>query len=307
MASVIFVGIETALPSHAAPCGPMFWINALAAQEAFLIRRGSPPATPPASPTPRSRLMPTTTSYTPSRRSQNLRADGDLAVQIVHADAQLRQVLSQVLAMRLVSVVTSALTHRHARLISASRSSIWPFVGLTSDHRVEQAGRADHLLYDLLGVLALVRPRRGADIDDLVDAPRTLSRSGRLSSARQPETIPTSTCLRLRSPLYMPRTCAQRHVALVHEEQPVRREIVEQRPRRTQRAAKAARCSSRRRRNSPPHAASPGHSGALLDALRLQQLALRLEEIDLLLKLLFDVDQRFFQSLLRRLSKCLAG
>jgi len=53
-------------------------------------------------------------------------------MQVAHLDAVLGKVIGQILAMRLVSVVTAALAGLYRALISERRSSTWVAAGRTS-------------------------------------------------------------------------------------------------------------------------------------------------------------------------------
>ena len=116
-----------------------------------------------------------------------------------------------------------------------------------------QAGGADDLLDHLLGVLLLVGPGRGRDEDDAVDVLVELLEVQRpvVQRARQAEAVLDQRLLA--------REVAEEHAAhlrhgdvrLVDEQQPVVREVVEQRPgRRAGVAARAGGASSSRCRSS---------------------------------------------------------
>ena len=127
--------------------------------------------------------------------------------------------------------------------------------------------------------------------------------SGRLSSAdgsRNPKS--TRISLRVRSFLYMPTTCGIGHVRLVDDEQPVRREVVEQRPR--PRAGLAPRQVARVVLDAGAVAELAHHLEVerrpLAEPRGLERPALGFELADPLLHLGLDVDDGFLELVGRR-------
>ena len=94
-------------------------------------------------------------------------------------------------------------------------------------------GRADQLLDGALALLVLVRPGRRGDVDRLVDVLLELLERQRpvVERGRQPEPEVDEDLLARPVVLVHADDLRDRHVRLVDDEQPVRREVVEQRPR----------------------------------------------------------------------------
>ena len=101
------------------------------------------------------------------------------------------------------------------------------------DHRVDQAGRANDLLDNLLRVCQLVGSRCGAGVDHLVERGLKLVEAQRtvVHGAGQPE--PEVDQHLFARPIAVVHAAQLRdgHVRLVDDEQPVGREVVQQRPR----------------------------------------------------------------------------
>ena len=165
-------------------------------------------------------------------------------------------------AIFLVSVVTRARSPRSARSrISPSRSSIWLVVGPDVDLGVDEAGRADDLLDDVLGRAPLEVARRGRDEDQLADPLEELGQLQRpvVERRRQPEAGVDQRQLARAVALVHAAELAHRVVRLVDEAEEVVGEEVEQRVGRLARArgrrgcASSSRCPSRSRaRGSSP-------------------------------------------------------
>ena len=105
---------------------------------------------------------------------------------------------------------------------------------LHGDRWIDDAGRADELLHDLaLAALQLVRPGRGAHVDRLVDRGLELLERQRPVVQRRRKAEPEVDEDLLACPVVLVHAddLRDRHVRLVDDEQPVRREVVEQRPR----------------------------------------------------------------------------
>ena len=133
----------------------------------------------------------------------------DLRVEVLDLDAHLVQVVGQVLG----HLLGQRRDDDPLAPLDAAADVLDEVVDLAlgrpdADRRVDDAGRPDELLDDLLGALELVRAGRGAHEDDLVEVASNSSNvSGRLSSAdgrRKPKS--TRISLRVRSFLYMPTT-----------------------------------------------------------------------------------------------------
>ena len=113
------------------------------------------------------------------------------------------------------------------------RSSIWPSVGWTLIcGSTMPVGRIE-LLDDLLRALELVRPGRRAHVDDLVEVVLELLEGQRavVERRRQPEAEVDQDLLARAVVLVHADDLRDGHVALVDDQQPVGREVVEQRPR----------------------------------------------------------------------------
>ena len=185
--------------------------------------------------------------------------------------------------MRLVSVVTSTRSLRLARSrISASRSSIWPLTGRISTCGIDEAGGADDLLDDDAGgARELVGAGRGGDVDGLVDAVLELLEFERAVVHGRGQTEAVVDEILLAAAVAEPHAVDLRNggVALVDEEQEVAREVVEQRGRRL--AGQAAGEVARVVLDAVAVAHGLDHfeieAGALMDALRLDHAALRLQ------------------------------
>jgi hypothetical protein len=157
--------------------------------------------------------MPTSTSNSPSRSvAQDLDAleRVDLGVQVAHPDAELEQVVGEVLGHLL-----GERGDQHA-LVASTRAAdlVHEVVDLAlrwahDDLGVDQAGRADDLLDDLLTVsssycagVAETKTTCGTRSSELVEAQRPV-----VERARQPEAVLDERVLRERSPSYMPCIC----------------------------------------------------------------------------------------------------
>ena len=161
------------------------------------------------------------------------------------------------------------------------------------DDRIEQPRRPDDLFHDLAGMLALVECRRGADVDRLRDVVVKLLKGQRpvVKRAGQAEAIVDQHFLARPVAVVHAAHLRQRHVALVHDQQPVGREVVEQRPRRAARRAAGQGAAVVLDAVAVAHLAQHLDVivGALADALGFQQLALRLKEGHLLIQLFLDL------------------
>ncbi len=136
--------------------------------------------------------------------------------------------------MRLVSVVASTRSPRSTRsLMRSMRSSIWPSVGRTSMVGIDDAGGPDELLHHALRALQLPGAGRGAHVHDLVEVGLELLERQRpvVQRGRQAEAEVDEDLLAGAVVLVHARDLRDGHVALVDDEQPVGREVVEQRPR----------------------------------------------------------------------------
>ena len=99
--------------------------------------------------------------------------------------------------------------------------------------RVDDARRPDQLLDDLLALLVLVRAGRRRDVDRLVDVVLELLERQRpvVERRREPEAEIDQDLLAGPVVLVHAHDLGDGHVRLVDHEQPVGREVVEQRPR----------------------------------------------------------------------------
>ena len=102
-----------------------------------------------------------------------------------------------------------------------------------ANERIDDTGRADELLDDPLAPLQLVRTGRRAHVDRLVDAGLEFLECQRavVERRRQPEAEVDEDLLARPVVLVHADDLRDRHVRLVDDQQPVRGEVVEQRPR----------------------------------------------------------------------------
>ena len=198
----------------------------------------------------RSRLMPTSTSNSPSRSdAQDLDALDrvDVGVQVLHPDPGLGEVGRQVLRHLLREGRDEdavALPPRSAS-IRARRSSICPLVGHDLDGRVDEARRPDHLLDDRVGDLlprrARASPRRRRPGGRARGTPRSAAGGCRgREGSRKPCSTRTSFARLVTRVL--PVELRHRHVGLVDDDEEVVGEVVEQRVGPLARRARPSRC-----------------------------------------------------------------
>ena len=144
------------------------------------------------------------------------------------------------------------------------RSSIWPFVGLDDHLGIDQPGRPDDLLDDLVGHAQLVRARRGRQEHRLVDPLEHLVERERpvVARRRQAEAVLDEHVLAAAVALELAVQLRHRDVALVDDEQEVVGEVVEQRERRLAERCdrRCASSSSRCRCSSRPRPSSRGRT-----------------------------------------------
>ena len=173
-----------------------------------------------------------------------------------------------------------------------------------ADLRIDDAGRADELLDVPLAALELVRPGCRAHVDGLVDGRLELLEGQRpvVEGGRQPEPEVDEDLLARPVVLVHPDDLRDRHVRLVDHEQPVRREVVEQRP--WPRAGLAPGEMTRVVLDAGAVAELAHHleveRRALAEPGALERAALGLEPGDTLLHLGLDVDDGFLELVLRR-------
>ena len=256
----------------------------------------------------RRRLIPTRTSYTPSRRSRRI-CDPlervDLAVEVLDLDPELAQVVGQVLG----HLLGQGRDDRPLAALDPAADLLEQVVDLAlgradGDLRVDDAGRPDELLDDPLALLELVRAGRRAHVDGLVDGRLELLEGQRpvVERRRQPEPEVDQDLLAGPVVLVHADDLRDRHVALVHDQQPVRREVVEQRPRpRAGRAPGEVAAVVL----DPGAVAELAHHleverRPLAEAGRLEDPALRLQLADPQLHLGLDVDERLLELVGRR-------
>ena len=174
-----------------------------------------------------------------------------------------------------VSVVTSTRASASARpLISATRSSIWPFVGFTMISGSIRPGRAHDLLDDLRRGFALVRARRRRHEQHLVHPLGELLEPQRpvVHRRRQPEAVRDERLLARPVALELAVQLRDRDVRLVDDAQPVVGEVVEQRVRRlvALAAVEVHRVVLDARHSCRPRAASRGRSSCACAAAALR-------------------------------------
>ena len=230
----------------------------------------------------RSRLMPTSTSNSPSRSvAQDLDPleRVDLGVEVADPHAQLEQVVGEVLGHLLGERGDQHPLRRprHAVAISAIRSSIWPLVGRTMTSGSRRPGGPDDLLDDLVGHLAArtgpaspTGRRPGRPARELLEAQRPVVERG-----RQPEPVLDEGLLA--GPVALVLAVQLRHgdVALVEHDEEVVGEVVEQGVRGLARAAgrRGGASSSRSRAVADLAHHLEVVRGAHAQPLRLEQLA----------------------------------
>src|SRR5579884_796305 len=227
----------------------------------------------------------------------------DVRVQVVNLDVQVFQVLGQVLGHLL-----GQRRHQHALALLHTLTYLADEVvnlasgRLDDNRRVYQAGGPDDLLDDLLAVLALVGAGRGRDKEGLADALLELVPLERavVSGRGQAKAVLDERVLAGLVAVVHAAQLRDRLVALVNDDQEVLREVIEQ-------------CVRRRARRAPIQEARvvldagavaqllhhlKVEISALLNTLRLQQLAPALEVGDALCQLLLDLDDGTLQALL---------
>ena len=213
--------------------------------------------------------MPTRTSKTPRRRSRRIATRSSVSTSLWRywtLTPSSLQVVGQVLG----HLLGEGRDQRALAALDPHADLLEQVVDLAlgrpdRDRRVDDAGRADELLDDLLAAaLQLVRPGRRAHVDGLVDGRLELLERQRpvVERGRQPEPEVDEDLLARPVVLVHADDLRDRHVRLVDDEQPVRREVVEQRPRprARPRAARGGASSSRRRSSSRARAASRGRT-----------------------------------------------
>ena len=228
----------------------------------------------------------------------------DLRVQVVRADAHLLQVVGQVLGHLL-----RQRRHQHPLFPLDTNLDLLQQVidlmlrRLHFDRRVEQARRPHELLDDLRADLVLVRAGRRGRKDHLVHVVLDLTEVERAVVHRggQPEAEVDQRLLARHIAVVHAARLRHRDVRLVDHEQPVVREVVEQRPRR---AAGAPAGEVARVVLDARAVAGLAHrldvvTRALLQPRRLQDAVERLQLLDALLQLLLDVLDRQLQLALR--------
>ena len=175
MESVTWSAYITTWPSTFRAARPMVWMSAVSERRkpSLSASRMATNDTSGRSRPSRRRLMPTSTSNSPSRRPR--RISTRWMVSMSEWRYRTRMPSSRRYSVRssdifLVRVVTSTRWSAASRArISATRSSIWPLVGPDHDLRVHQPGRPDDLLHHPGRHLHLERRRGGAHEDDLPD------------------------------------------------------------------------------------------------------------------------------------------
>ena len=244
--------------------------------------------------------MPTRTSKTPSRRSRRIATRSSVSTSLWRywtLTPSSREVVGEVLG----HLLRQRRDERPLAALDPEPDLLEQVVDLAVgradlDRRVDDAGRPDELLDDLLAPLQLVRPGRRAHVDDLVEVALELLERQRPVVERRRQAEPEVDEDLLAGPVVLvhPDDLRDRHVRLVDDEQPVRREVVEQRPR------PGARLAPREVARVVLDAGAEPELAHHLEVERrplpepggLEDPALRLELADPLLHLGLDVDDR---------------
>ena len=157
----------------------------------------------------------------------------DLAVQVLDLDAELLEVVGEVLG----HLLGERRDERPLPPVDPCPDLLEEVVDLTvgradPDDRIDDAGRADELLDDGLAALELVRAGSRAHVDGLVHRRLELLEGQRpvVERRRQAEAEVDQDLLAGPVVLVHADDLRDRHVRLVDDQQPVRREVVEQRP-----------------------------------------------------------------------------
>ena len=229
----------------------------------------------------------------------------DLAVEVLDLHAQFLQVVRQVLghllgqgrdqsALAALDPTADLLEQVVDLALGRADGDLW----------VDDASRPDELLDVPLAALQFIRPRRRAHVDRLVDRRLELLERERpvVERRRQPEPEVDQDLLARPVVLVHADDLRDRHVRLVDDQEPVRREIVEQGPR--SRARFAAREMARVVLDPGAIAELAHHleveGGPLAEAGAFEGATLGFETGDPLLHLGLDVDDRFLELVLRR-------
>ena len=157
----------------------------------------------------------------------------DFRVEVLDLDAEFVQVIGQIFG----HLLRQRRDDRTLALLHATADQLEQIVDLAFGRLdgyvwVDDAGRPDELLDDLLAALELVWPGRGAHVYRLVDAGLEFLERERaiVERRRQAEAEVDQDLLAGPVVLVHAHDLRDGHVALVHDEQPVRREVVQQRP-----------------------------------------------------------------------------
>ena len=212
-----------------------------------------------------------------------------------------RQILGHLLGQRRDE---RALTARRDLVDLADQIVDLPLDGPDEHLRVKEARGPDDLLRNLTGAFALVFAGRRGDVDRLMDLGLEFIEFQRpvVIRRRQAEAVVHKTLLAGMVAVVHGAHLRQRDVALVHEQQEIVREIVDQRGRR--RAGRTSCNDAGVIFNAGAEADLRQHLQIVLrplpDALRFEQLIVLLEEFDALPHLRLDVLHRAGHFLLRR-------
>ncbi len=195
--------------------------------------------------------------------------------------------------MRLVRVVTRTRSPAAVALADLADQVVHLALGRADLHlRIDQPRRADDLLHHLRRVLQLVGAGRGGGVDHLVQRgfPFLELQRAVVQRAGQPEAVVDEHLFARPVAVVHAVDLRDRHVRLVHDQQPIGGEVVEQRPRPRTGLAQRQRPAVVLDAGAIAHLAHHLHvvARALLQPLRLQQLALLAEELELLLHLFVD-------------------
>ena len=167
--------------------------------------------------------------------AQNLHPlDGvNLRVEVVHLDSHLGQVVGQVLGHPLGEGGDQCpLAPADAPVDLPDEVVNLASGGLEDDLGIHQARGTDDLLHHLLALLQFVRPRRGRGVDHLVDVPLELVEGQRavVQGAGQAEAVLHQGLLAGAVAVVHATDLRDGHVGLIHEQQKVVGEVVQQSP-----------------------------------------------------------------------------
>ena len=237
---------------------------------------------------------------------QLLPLDGlNIVVHVAHLDACGFQVIGQILGHFLGERGDqNPFSLGSAGVYLADEVIDLPVYRTHNDLGIEQTGRADDLLDHLTRARQLILGRRCGNVHDLVQTVVELIKIKRavVIRARQTEAVLDQTFLAGAVAVIHGAHLRERHMALVHDEQKILREIVDERVRR--RTRRTPRQHARIVLNARAEADLLQHfnvvTGALRDALCLDQLAVLLEVFHALVEFILQILDGFLQLFLGR-------